>query len=250
MSGGIYTIECVANGKVYVGSAKDFEGRWTIHLNNLRGNRHINPHLQRSFNKYGEESFKFERHIVIEGEYNKELYFEIENETMQRLGESKTLFNIAKAEGGWTYATEERKDEIKKKISDSMNERYASLTKEERKQMFGKHAGISRSEETKKKCSEALKGVKKSDATKKKMSDSQKKRTDLAECGRKVGLTNKGRLPPNTRRVLINDQVFISLKAAAASLGISGAALLKHINKEGKYGNVRYEEEKESQFEG
>jgi predicted GIY-YIG superfamily endonuclease len=57
---GIYKIVNLINNKVYIGSSKNIEYRITKHKYNLRQNCHINKHLQSSYNKYGEENFKFE----------------------------------------------------------------------------------------------------------------------------------------------------------------------------------------------
>ncbi len=58
---GVYCIRNGQNGKVYVGStSRSLTGRQKDHLNNLRGDRHINRHLQHAWNKYGEEAFTFE----------------------------------------------------------------------------------------------------------------------------------------------------------------------------------------------
>jgi group I intron endonuclease len=251
MSGGIYIIECVSNKTIYVGSAKDFEGRWTNHLNSLKAGRHINPHLQNSFNKYGEASFICNQYFVILGEYNKNVFFDFENEIMNELRLTTKLFNVAKAEGGWTYATAERKEEIKQKVSNTLKARYANMSAEERSKIHGSTKGKHLSDEHKRKTSEGLKGIKRSDDTKKRMSEAQLKRTDLKECGRKVGRLNIGRLPPNTRKVLIDNIEFVSLKEAALHLELTSAAIIKIIKKgSSKYGNIRYKEEKEGQWQG
>lgn len=58
---GIYKITNIKNNKFYIGSTSDsFLKRWNHHINALRRGTHKNSHLQRAFNKYGEESFKFE----------------------------------------------------------------------------------------------------------------------------------------------------------------------------------------------
>ena len=44
---------------MYVGSTSDFAIRWRDHRANLNKNRHCNNHLQRAWNKYGEDSFEF-----------------------------------------------------------------------------------------------------------------------------------------------------------------------------------------------
>jgi len=58
---GIYEIICVKNGwTTYVGQSGDIEKRWRYHRSVLRGGYHYNAHLQRAWDKYGEESFLFE----------------------------------------------------------------------------------------------------------------------------------------------------------------------------------------------
>lgn len=60
---GIYKIENIKNKKVYIGSAVNIYRRRCEHISYLRKDKHINIHLQSSFNKYGEKNFKF---IVLE----------------------------------------------------------------------------------------------------------------------------------------------------------------------------------------
>lgn len=60
---GVYSITNKLNGKKYVGSSASkggFKERWKTHKTALRRNKHANKHLQRSWNKNGEKSFKFE----------------------------------------------------------------------------------------------------------------------------------------------------------------------------------------------
>lgn len=60
---GIYKIENLVNGKIYIGQSKHIRQRWTEHKKELRGNRHRNQYLQRAWNKYGEDKF---RHEILE----------------------------------------------------------------------------------------------------------------------------------------------------------------------------------------
>ncbi len=60
MNGVIYKITNVINGKMYIGSTKNFSTRKTMHLCKLRNNKHANAKLQASYNKHGEDSFVFE----------------------------------------------------------------------------------------------------------------------------------------------------------------------------------------------
>jgi group I intron endonuclease len=58
---GIYKITNKINNKFYIGSsALNVQYRWSDHLSQMRTQIHPNRHLQRAFNKYGEESFTHE----------------------------------------------------------------------------------------------------------------------------------------------------------------------------------------------
>lgn len=57
--GEIYQINCVSNGRSYVGSTVNFQQRKRQHLCDLRHGRHFSRHMQRAFAKHGESSFVF-----------------------------------------------------------------------------------------------------------------------------------------------------------------------------------------------
>ena len=60
MRSGIYMIENKVNGMRYIGQSDNIPKRWVQHRSDLRGNRHDNDHLQKAFNKYGEDAFTFQ----------------------------------------------------------------------------------------------------------------------------------------------------------------------------------------------
>ena len=65
----IYKIRNVVNDKFYVGSTVDSRKRFWAHRKALRLGTHDCTHLQRAWNKYGEDCFKFEIvEVVPEGE--------------------------------------------------------------------------------------------------------------------------------------------------------------------------------------
>ena len=56
---GIYYIQNTVTNQIYIGQSKRLNERKRKHYFDLRNNKHQNSHLQNSFNKYGEENFKY-----------------------------------------------------------------------------------------------------------------------------------------------------------------------------------------------
>lgn len=56
----IYQIVNTKTGDNYIGSSHNINERFWQHLWDLRRNKHFNPALQKHYNKYGEEVFRFE----------------------------------------------------------------------------------------------------------------------------------------------------------------------------------------------
>lgn len=96
---GIYKITNKVNKKFYIGSSKDLKDRWSDHRKELRHNYHGNPHLQSSWNKYGEESFIFE--ILEECESNDEILFQTEQKWLDetKCYDKKIGYNICEKAG-------------------------------------------------------------------------------------------------------------------------------------------------------
>ena len=59
MTSGIYEIVNVVNGHRYIGQSSNIPRRWNNHLSCLSRGKSKNPHLQRSWNKYGRDAFSF-----------------------------------------------------------------------------------------------------------------------------------------------------------------------------------------------
>lgn len=56
---GVYEVRCSTNGRRYIGSSVDLQGRFAEHRRHLVTGNHHCTHLQRSWNKYGESAFVF-----------------------------------------------------------------------------------------------------------------------------------------------------------------------------------------------
>lgn len=87
---GIYKITNTVNDKFYIGRSSDLVERKCRHFCHLRKGTHHNKHLQRAFNKYGQDSFIFE---VLEYTEN---IVEKEQEYFDKLncGNHKICYNL------------------------------------------------------------------------------------------------------------------------------------------------------------
>ena len=170
MTCGIYMIQNLVNGKMYIGQSVDIEDRWERHRRILRNGKHVNKHLQNSWDKYSEYNFEFIKLLECEeSDLNMyEEYYIFELMTYDhRFGYNKTYGG----EGG--VPTEE----IRRKISEAQrgekNPNYGKHFSEEHKRKISEaNKGKHLSEEHKRKLSEANKGKHLSDESKRKMRES------------------------------------------------------------------------------
>ena len=91
--GYIYKIINLETNKYYLGSTKEINKRTLKHFNELRKNKHHCIHLQRAFNKYGEDNFKLE--IIFECEN----YKDKEQELLDSISFDE-LYNTSKSASG------------------------------------------------------------------------------------------------------------------------------------------------------
>ena len=60
---GVYAITHVPSGRSYIGSSRDVVKRWAGHQKSLKSRTHHSCKLQRAWNKYGADAFRF---VIIE----------------------------------------------------------------------------------------------------------------------------------------------------------------------------------------
>ena len=60
LKSGIYKIFNIKNDEIYIGSAVNLKNRWNKHKWALKNKKHHSIILQRAFDKYGIDFFKFE----------------------------------------------------------------------------------------------------------------------------------------------------------------------------------------------
>jgi len=150
---GIYTIKNTINNKLYIGSAIDIAQRFRTHKSCLKKNKHGNPKLQYSWNKYGEENFNFQSEEIIE---DKKDLISIEQQWLDILWNEINLFNICPIAG--SSLGRKPYEETKKKTSLAVSKAKTGMkrkpfSEEFRKKLSLSHLGSKRSKETKQKMS-------------------------------------------------------------------------------------------------
>ena len=76
LKSGVYKLTNKLNGRIYIGSAREFKERWKTHTKRLKSGNHSNKFLQADFNKCGEDVFIFEVIEVVEGSQENRLLVE------------------------------------------------------------------------------------------------------------------------------------------------------------------------------
>lgn len=87
---GVYLIQCLANGKNYIGSTKCIRRRWQTHVKDLNKKVHHSIKLQEDWIKYGEDNFKFE--ILLECSHAESKKFEMEY--IEKFNSNKFGYNV------------------------------------------------------------------------------------------------------------------------------------------------------------
>lgn len=168
---GIYQITNIVTGDYYLGSAVNIRKRMCKHRWQLTNNTHGNEHLQRAWNKYGEEAFEFTVLLLCDPE-NK-LYYE---QTL--IDGLNPAYNIAKNAAASMQGLQ-HSEATKHKIGTA--NKGKCHTEESRHNMSLAHVGKTNgrlgkhlSDETKRKISEGNKGKFVSEETRAKSSEAQK----------------------------------------------------------------------------
>lgn len=132
---GIYCIENLVNHKKYIGQSNDIEHRWKTHKYALNSGCHDNDYLQKSWNKYGCENFRF--YIIelcdIEMLDEREVYYIDFYDTLNR----DNGYNLTSGGSTNKYYSEE----VRNKISQALKGHSVSL--ETRIKVSEHHADVS-----------------------------------------------------------------------------------------------------------
>lgn len=173
--GGAYTVTCTVNNRRYAGSSGDVFGRWKHHRYLLRHGKHYRPEMQADWDLYGEDAFIF---FLVEAHVEPTEWKLCEQELLDDAFAAGLAYNSAPSafDNTGTVRSEEHKQAIsaankgvpktaghRAKLSEAHLAYWdgREVTQEYRDQMaerarLGK--GRPKSEETRRKMSEAQKG--------------------------------------------------------------------------------------------
>lgn len=120
---GIYSIKNITNNKEYIGKSVNIEERIKTHKRELKRGHHHNSHLQRSYNKYGEECFEYS--ILYEAREDEDLDF-LEMKFIEERESYTNGYNSTKGGGGdlGLIITDEFREKMKQLVMGEKNPNY------------------------------------------------------------------------------------------------------------------------------
>ena len=170
---GIYKIERLSDGAIYIGQSVNIKSRFNLHRHHLRKGKHSNQHLQNAFNKYGEGDFAFS--LIEECEDHDLDYLEQHYLDQARIS-GKVVFNCG------DVAT-----------CPNRGRKLGPLSEEHRKKISESVKGYKKSDEERRVISERSKGRIVSDASRKKMSEAKLGKKLSEETRAKLSIAKKGK---------------------------------------------------------
>jgi group I intron endonuclease len=234
MKSGVYTITSLIDNKIMVGQSVNANNRMSQHLFHLKQGTHDNPHLQRSFVKYGESNFLFEILEYTEIPF----LFSAENFWCNLLNSHNPNFGYnIKPTNPSGYSTHSKETRLKISLANTGKKRSVEQNKKqsERMKIFIK------TPESNTKRSIALKGKIVSEETKLKMAISKKSRGDQRSSDGKIktakGLEEWLKLGLKNKKIidLHTNKVYNSVTECINSLEISDAAFYRNIKGKGRF---------------
>jgi len=252
-----YKIVNVVNGIFYYGSSIDFKKRIERHSRDLSYRKHHCIFLQRAYDKYGVDNFIYEIdkvfcNITEAREYEQyflDVFF-------------TALYNTSKcSSGGDLISYHPCREEIVSKMKDSLKKRFSCMTVQERKDKYGLPGvkngmfGKTHTEEVKKESkirstgNQYALGYKHTPGSKQRMSDLAKTRVGdknpfygkihSAETRKLMSKPRKHFLPPNVKKILVDNTEYDSLASAGRILNLSPSLIHYRLNSI-KYPHYKY----------
>lgn len=264
---GVYQIRSLSTNKFYIGSSGNLKKREFNHFRSLRKGTHHNALLQKLFTKNGEDDFQF---IVLKFFSKKVLAQKLEDQLINKYWDNPRCLNIGhSAIGGDNLSKNPNKKTIVRRMTKSVRQRMANMTKEERVAAFSQPGclngmyGRTHTKETRKRLSEANKGhhrnkgIHRSEETKYILSAiayershrsdyvnpfKGKKHTEATKAKLRAAAKKRsanGFVPGNARKVRIGKKVYPTLAAAGKAIGKCSGLVIYRI-KSNKYPEYEY----------
>ena len=127
---GVYQIKHIASGKRYIGSSAQTRIRWVQHQTDLKGSYHTNSYLQRAWNKYGPEAFRWS---ILE-EVSPEMLLEAEQKWIDQIRPEYNIALYAASSMRGRKASEETRAKLSKALKGRISNRKGqTMSKETRK---------------------------------------------------------------------------------------------------------------------
>lgn len=209
---GIYKITNSVNGKVYVGSAVSIIRRWDLHRSQLNAGKHHSVKLQRAWVKYGEASFTLD---VLEYVEDCTQLLTREQHWLDTLNTVDDGYNVCRVAGSTlgvkmpeshrqrmseVHKGRPKSEEMRRKVSEANRVRPVSQATLD---AFRKaRVGSTLTEEHRAKLSAATKGKPKSEQAKANMNAKRIGRVMSEETKAKIAAAQKARMTPEMRKRL------------------------------------------------
>lgn len=187
---GIYQFKNTVNNKIYIGSSTELDKRKENHIYSLRKGTHHSVYFQRAWDKYGEESFKYE--------------------ILELLDDDTTTKELLEREQFWLDKT---------KCYEA--ERGYNILK-----IAGSNKGFKMSAESRAKLSKSRMGIRPNEKTRLKLSISKRKENLTKETREKLTKVNQGELSPNSK---LKESEVIEIKKMLAD-GVSRKEVAEKFN--------------------
>lgn len=216
MNIGIYKITNLSNNKVYIGQSTKLKDRKYRHFSELRCGRHHNPHLQSSFNKFGESNFSFEiieEHPVIELDDRERFWISFYDSTNRDYGFNMDSGGVKRR----VITRESVESAIWKKIGIPAWNKGLKMSDEQTVNM----KGVKRSAEFKKKMRELKIGVKLSEEHRKKIKLSMKGRVLSDEHKENLGFSKRKYTDVDLKKMILLREEGKTIKQIADEMGKS-----------------------------
>ena len=173
LKSGVYKITNKINGRIYIGSAKEFRRRYNQHRIGLIKKKHKNKFLQADFDKCGEDAFVFEVIEVVEGPQENRLLVE-QSYIKKYYDDQDQCYNLSpyvnkRGAKCWSYNPEKTLEKFRATVKGR-----PMWTAEEKIAISERLRGHKVSEVTRQKLRSAMIGKKLSEETKRKIAESNK----------------------------------------------------------------------------